>query len=56
VLVEQREPAIESGLDLQHGVDLRISALHELTPDANSHLNYVGRGAYRNLVANVNGV
>jgi hypothetical protein len=56
MLVEQREPAIESWFDLQHRVDLGIGALHELTPDANSHVTYVDLGAYRDLVANVNGV
>jgi hypothetical protein len=37
-------------------MDLGGRALHELTSDANSHLFYVGGCAYRNLVANVNGV
>jgi hypothetical protein len=56
VLVEQREPTIEPRFDLQYSMDLGIGALHELTPDANSHVTYLGVGAYRNLVANVNGV
>jgi hypothetical protein len=56
LLVEQREPAIESRLDLHHAVYGRVGALRELTADADSHLRQVGRGTYRNLVANVNGV
>jgi hypothetical protein len=56
VLVEQREPAVESRFDLQHCMHLGIGALHELTPDANSHVTYVDLRTYRDLVANVNGV
>jgi hypothetical protein len=51
MLVEQREPAIESRLNLEHRVDGGIRALHELTTDTDSHVKDVGRPACPNLVA-----
>jgi hypothetical protein len=56
VLVEQREAAVESRLDLENSMNRGIRAFHELTADTDSHLDEVRRDAYRRLVAKVNGV